>query len=223
MPIARQVATFATADTIILTWARTACRPEGGFKCQLEKDFDASPRKPTVRKSGATCKPDLAVAGLAKRPGQSAGRKLDSGSRDGRKQRAVDELSRDPIRHAQASCRAAHRGIGAVCRTPFRASLRRRLLAWFNRHAHNLPWHRTRDPYHVWVSEIMLQQTVVAAVVPYFERFVARFPRSKTWPMLPKRMSCVCGRGSVTIAAPGNCTARRKSFAINFPVVFRAQ
>jgi A/G-specific adenine glycosylase len=58
----------------------------------------------------------------------------------------------------------------------WRAAIRRRLLAWYDRHARDLPWRRSRDPYQVWVSEIMLQQTVVAAVVPYFQRFVARFP-----------------------------------------------
>ncbi len=57
-----------------------------------------------------------------------------------------------------------------------RAALRRRLLAWFRRSARDLPWRRTRDVYQVWVSEIMLQQTQVATVVPYFERFIARFP-----------------------------------------------
>jgi A/G-specific adenine glycosylase len=47
---------------------------------------------------------------------------------------------------------------------------------WFRRHARDLPWRRTRDPYAVWVSEIMLQQTQVATVVPYFQRFMRRFP-----------------------------------------------
>jgi A/G-specific adenine glycosylase len=51
-----------------------------------------------------------------------------------------------------------------------------RLRTWFRRHARDLPWRRTRDPYAVWVSEIMLQQTQVATVVPYFERFMRRFP-----------------------------------------------
>jgi A/G-specific adenine glycosylase len=58
----------------------------------------------------------------------------------------------------------------------WRRGVRRRLAAWFKRRARDLPWRRTRDPYAVWVSEIMLQQTQVAAVVPYFERFLARFP-----------------------------------------------
>jgi len=55
-------------------------------------------------------------------------------------------------------------------------SLARRLLAWFALHQRDLPWRHTSDPYQIWVSEIMLQQTQVAAVVPYFERFIAAFP-----------------------------------------------
>ena len=54
--------------------------------------------------------------------------------------------------------------------------LRRKLLAWYARHARDLPWRRTRDPYAVWVSEIMLQQTQVATVIPYFARWMRRFP-----------------------------------------------
>jgi A/G-specific adenine glycosylase len=51
-----------------------------------------------------------------------------------------------------------------------------RLLAWFDRHQRDLPWRRDRDPYRIWVSEVMLQQTQVATVVPYFERFVRAWP-----------------------------------------------
>lgn len=52
-----------------------------------------------------------------------------------------------------------------------------RLLAWFERHGrHDLPWQRDRDPYRIWVSEVMLQQTQVATVIAYFERFIAAFP-----------------------------------------------
>src|ERR1700728_133175 len=50
------------------------------------------------------------------------------------------------------------------------------LLEWFATHQRDLPWRRTRDPYAIWISEIMLQQTRVAAVIPYYERFLARFP-----------------------------------------------
>lgn len=54
--------------------------------------------------------------------------------------------------------------------------LARDLLAWYRRHRRDLPWRRRSDPYAVWVSEIMLQQTTVAAVIPYFERWMERFP-----------------------------------------------
>ncbi|MBK8936422.1 MAG: A/G-specific adenine glycosylase [Polyangiaceae bacterium] len=54
------------------------------------------------------------------------------------------------------------------------------LLAWFDAHKRDLPWRRTTDPYAIWLSEIMLQQTRVDTVVPYFERFLVRFPDVRT-------------------------------------------
>ena len=54
--------------------------------------------------------------------------------------------------------------------------LRGPLLRWYRRAKRDLPWRRTKDPYAIWVSEAMLQQTTVAAVVPYWERFLQRFP-----------------------------------------------
>ena len=56
------------------------------------------------------------------------------------------------------------------------APLRRALLAWYQEEARDLPWRRTKDPYRVWVSEIMLQQTRVDQGLPYYERFLAAFP-----------------------------------------------
>ncbi|TWT41772.1 putative A/G-specific adenine glycosylase YfhQ [Phycisphaerae bacterium RAS1] len=56
------------------------------------------------------------------------------------------------------------------------SALRRRLLAWYRRSARDLPWRRTGDAYRIWVSEVMLQQTQAATVVPYFERFISAFP-----------------------------------------------
>ncbi len=50
------------------------------------------------------------------------------------------------------------------------------LLAWYEANRRDLPWRRTVDPYCIWVSEIMLQQTRVEAVIPYYQRFLARFP-----------------------------------------------
>ncbi len=54
--------------------------------------------------------------------------------------------------------------------------LARPLLRWFDAHQRPLPWRHSRDPYRIWVSEVMLQQTTVTAVIPYFNRFMERFP-----------------------------------------------
>jgi A/G-specific adenine glycosylase len=56
------------------------------------------------------------------------------------------------------------------------AVLRRRLLAWYDAHRRDMPWRRTRQPYPVWLSEVMLQQTQVATARPYYDAFLARFP-----------------------------------------------
>jgi A/G-specific adenine glycosylase len=57
-----------------------------------------------------------------------------------------------------------------------RVSPGRALTAWYARGHRDLPWRRTTDPYRIWVSEIMLQQTRAQAVIPYYERFLTRFP-----------------------------------------------
>ncbi|MEZ4272581.1 MAG: A/G-specific adenine glycosylase [Myxococcota bacterium] len=57
---------------------------------------------------------------------------------------------------------------------------RRALLAYYQRHKRDLPWRRTRDPYHIWVSEIMLQQTQVQTVIPRYHQFLERFPNLKS-------------------------------------------
>jgi len=56
------------------------------------------------------------------------------------------------------------------------AGLRVRLLRWFDRHKRSMPWRGTRDPYRIWVSEVMLQQTRVAAVLEHYSEFLRRFP-----------------------------------------------
>ena len=61
----------------------------------------------------------------------------------------------------------------------WKQTFRRQLKRWYKNHARDLPWRRTREPYHVWISEIMLQQTQVATVIPYFERFLKAFPTIK--------------------------------------------
>ena len=58
----------------------------------------------------------------------------------------------------------------------WKSEFRRRLQSWYRRNSRDLPWRRTNDPYAIWVSEIMLQQTQVATVIPYYEQFLSRFP-----------------------------------------------
>jgi A/G-specific adenine glycosylase len=59
------------------------------------------------------------------------------------------------------------------------------LLAWYGQVGRDLPWRHTRDPYCIWLSEIMLQQTTVTAVIPYYQRFLARFPDVATLAAAP--------------------------------------
>src|SRR3954454_9007683 len=57
-----------------------------------------------------------------------------------------------------------------------RVNLAALLLVWYRKSHRDLPWRHTTDPYRIWVSEIMLQQTRAAAAIPYYERFLTRFP-----------------------------------------------
>ena len=68
------------------------------------------------------------------------------------------------------------------------AAFRRNLLRWFRRHGRDLPWRRTRDPYHVIVSEFMLQQTQVSRVESYYGRFLERYPTIESLASAPAAM-----------------------------------
>lgn len=57
--------------------------------------------------------------------------------------------------------------------------VQRRLLDWYEEHRRDLPWRKSQDPYLIWISEVMLQQTTVKAVIPFYEKFVKRFPSVK--------------------------------------------
>lgn len=72
-----------------------------------------------------------------------------------------------PPRHAAAGSKSSQKR---------RHEISRRVLAWFDRNARDLPWRRSNNPYHIWVSEIMLQQTRVGAVFEHYARFLAAFP-----------------------------------------------
>jgi A/G-specific adenine glycosylase len=80
----------------------------------------------------------------------------------------------DPVASVASDSAGRHPGDGNLT---LAGSIAPRLLPWFDHHGrHTLPWQTDRTAYRVWISEIMLQQTQVATVVPYFQRFVARFP-----------------------------------------------
>src|SRR6266581_6408639 len=66
------------------------------------------------------------------------------------------------------------------------ATFRKQLLGWFRQFRRDLPWRKTKDPYRIWLSEIMLQQTRVAAVIPYYERFLERFPNIESLAEAPE-------------------------------------
>lgn len=55
--------------------------------------------------------------------------------------------------------------------------MQKELLSWYRKNRRELPWRKNRDPYGIWISEVMLQQTTVAAVIPYYEKFMKRFPK----------------------------------------------
>src|SRR5258708_33803147 len=65
--------------------------------------------------------------------------------------------------------------------------MRGQLLEWYERSQRDLPWRRSRDPYAIWVSEIMLQQTRVAVVVERYQAFMARFPTIAALARPPKQ------------------------------------
>jgi A/G-specific adenine glycosylase len=77
----------------------------------------------------------------------------------------------------------------------WRGRLRRALLAWYARAARDLPWRRTRDPYRVWVSEVMLQQTQVETVRPYYARFLDRFPTLESLAAAPETEALAAWQG----------------------------
>jgi len=97
------------------------------------------------------------------------------------------------------------------------------LLAWYDRHRRHLPWRagpgETPDPYRVWVSEIMLQQTTVAAAIPYFGRFIARFPAVEVLAMAREAelMSAWAGLGYYARARNLHAAARAVVQAGGFP------
>lgn len=61
-------------------------------------------------------------------------------------------------------------------------------MAWYDEHRRDLPWRQNQEPYRVWLSEIMLQQTQVQTVIPYYERFLATFPTVEDLSAAPEEL-----------------------------------
>src|SRR5581483_7031740 len=96
------------------------------------------------------------------------------------------------------------------------------LLLWFDAHKRDLPWRRTRDPFAIWLSEIMLQQTRVAAVIPYYERFLNRFPNFEELATAPEPelLAYWSGLGYYYRARNLQLAARRMRDAGMFPASY---
>jgi A/G-specific adenine glycosylase len=93
------------------------------------------------------------------------------------------------------------------------------LLAWFDRHRRDLPWRRTSDPYKIWLSEVMLQQTRVETVLPFYRRFLERFPTVEDLARaeLEEVLALWSGLGYYRRARQLHAAARRVAAAGEFP------
>ena len=90
----------------------------------------------------------------------------------------LTQLESQPISEAEVSFSyiASLPSKGGEWDEAFLQRLRQSLQRWYRDHGRDLPWRRTRDPYAIWVSEVMLQQTQVATVIPYFQRWMQTLP-----------------------------------------------
>lgn len=107
--------------------------------------------------------------------------------------------------------------------TPARVrDFRRDLGEWYKANQRDLPWRRTQDPYRVWISEIMLQQTRVAAVIPYYERFLTQFPDIAALAAVSDDdlLSAWAGLGYYSRARNVRATARQIVAAGSFPKTY---
>ncbi|AGP37206.1 hypothetical protein SCE1572_23620 [Sorangium cellulosum So0157-2] len=120
------------------------------------------PRSPSRSREGADQKPSREGADPTSARSRSGARQSQAQERAPRRRGSSGEQGAPPPAPPDPSER--DREIAAA------------LGAWFDRVARDLPWRRTRDPYAIWLSEVMLQQTRVETVIPYYERFLARYP-----------------------------------------------
>jgi A/G-specific adenine glycosylase len=102
--------------------------------------------------------------------------------------------------------------------------LARRLCQWYLQAHRDLPWRRTQDPYRIWISEVMLQQTRATAVIPYYERFLARFPDIQTLAEAPEAdlLQAWSGLGYYSRARNVQKAARQIAALGHFPNTYEA-
>jgi A/G-specific adenine glycosylase len=98
------------------------------------------------------------------------------------------------------------------------------LTDWYVSNARDLPWRRTRDPYAIWISEIMLQQTRVAAVIPYYEKFLSAYPNAAALAAAPEEqvLTMWAGLGYYSRARNLQRAARLIAAAGGFPQTYES-
>ena len=99
-------------------------------------------------------------------------------------------------------------------------ALRRSLLHWYATQGRDLPWRRTRDPYAIWISEIMLQQTQVKTVIPYYERWIATFPTVQELAKAPQQQVLKLWEGLGYYARARNLHQAAQQVVAEFDGVF---
>jgi A/G-specific adenine glycosylase len=97
-----------------------------------------------------------------------------------------------------------------------------RLIEWYDAHHRDLPWRRTRDPYRIWVSEIMLQQTRAQAVIPYYEKFLERFPDVRALAAAPEDDVLACWSGLGYYSRARNLQKAAREMDAGFPHSYAA-
>lgn len=100
------------------------------------------------------------------------------------------------------------------------ASFRRTLLNWYDNEKRDLPWRRTKNPYHIWISEIMLQQTQVVTVIPYYKRFLDWFPTIESLANAPEEKILKAWEGLGYYSRVRNMQKAAQEIMENFGGVF---
>ena len=100
------------------------------------------------------------------------------------------------------------------------ASFRRTLLNWYDNEKRDLPWRRTKNPYHIWICEIMLQQTQVVTVIPYYERFLDCFPTIESLANAPEEKILKAWEGLGYYSRVRNMQKAAQEIMENFGGVF---